>query len=259
MDGWIQKKVLITVKTYPTPAWKGGEVSCIAGITDDNKWIRLFPVPFRRLEDQQKFKKYQWIEANIKKASSDTRQESYRVDIDSIKVLSETISTADYWQARKQIVLPLLTHSMCELQAKRDSQGFPTLGIIRPKTIDSLIIEPTDAEWSSQELARLNQLSLIDDVNNLRQLEKIPYIFKYKYFCEDDNCSGHNMQCSDWEISAAYRSFTKRYGNNWEIKFHEKFEYDMLNKRDIHFYVGTIHGHPNRWIITGLFYPIKCN
>jgi hypothetical protein len=31
----------------------------------------------------------------------------------------------------------------------------------------------------------------------------------------------------------------------------------MLNKNDTHFFVGTIHGHPQTWIIIGLFYPPK--
>ena len=32
-----RRKVLIVVKTYPTPARKGGEVSCTAAITEDGK------------------------------------------------------------------------------------------------------------------------------------------------------------------------------------------------------------------------------
>jgi hypothetical protein len=29
----------------------------------------------------------------------------------------------------------------------------------------------------------------------------------------------------------------------------------MINKNDTHFYVGTVHQHPDAWIIIGLFYP----
>jgi len=31
----------------------------------------------------------------------------------------------------------------------------------------------------------------------------------------------------------------------------------MINKYDTHFYVGTVHQHPDSWIIVGLFYPPK--
>ena len=85
MAVYQKKKVLITVKTYPLPSRKAIEVSCTAGVTEDSKWIRLFPLPFRRLEYERQFKKYQWIEANVTKALSDPRSESYKVDLDTIR------------------------------------------------------------------------------------------------------------------------------------------------------------------------------
>jgi hypothetical protein len=76
------KKILITVKTYPTPSRKSIEASCTAGITENGEWIRLFPLPFRYLEYGKQFSKYQWIEARVTKAS-DPRPESFKIDIES--------------------------------------------------------------------------------------------------------------------------------------------------------------------------------
>lgn len=70
---YSKKKVLITVRTYPVPARKGVEVSCTAGIADDGNWIRLFPLPYRLMADDKKFKKYEWIEVPLKKARNDIR------------------------------------------------------------------------------------------------------------------------------------------------------------------------------------------
>jgi hypothetical protein len=47
----------------------------------------------------------------------------------------------------------------------------------------------------------------------------------------------------------------REYGKNWEAAFRNRFENEMISKNDTHFYVGTIHRHPNNWIIVGLFYP----
>lgn len=85
MNGWQRRRVLITVRTYPNPAWKGIEVSCTAGVTDDGQWIRLFPVPYRYLDKESKFRKYDWIEAEVTK-HSDSRPESYRLNYDSIQM-----------------------------------------------------------------------------------------------------------------------------------------------------------------------------
>jgi len=59
----------------------------------------------------------------------------------------------------------------------------------------------------------------------------------------------------DWEMLQAYRSWKLEYGDKWEEGFRQRFETEMIEHRDTHFYVGTIHQHPGSWIIVGLFYP----
>lgn len=44
-----RERVLITVKTYPTLSRKYGETVCTAGVREDGSWVRIYPVPFRRL------------------------------------------------------------------------------------------------------------------------------------------------------------------------------------------------------------------
>lgn len=58
-------KILITVKTYPLLSSKHIETVCTAELREEGKWIRIYPVPFRNLDRNKRFKKYQWIEANI--------------------------------------------------------------------------------------------------------------------------------------------------------------------------------------------------
>jgi len=155
MAEWITKKVLITARTYPTPAWKGVEVSCTAGVTDTGQWIRLFPMPYRFLSSDKRFRKYQWIELSTKKAS-DPRPESYQLNIDSINILSKPLPTSNNWKARKEIIFPLKTASLCYLKAQLDKTGVPTLGIFKPKTIRGFRIERAEPNWSSKQLERLN-------------------------------------------------------------------------------------------------------
>jgi hypothetical protein len=93
----IKKRVLITVRTYPVPATKGVEVSCTAGVTDDGKWIRLFPLPYRLLEDERKFKKYQWINVNVTKAKSDSdRATDYRTVQSRVDAKAIGVTKADF-------------------------------------------------------------------------------------------------------------------------------------------------------------------
>jgi hypothetical protein len=63
------------------------------------------------------------------------------------------------------------------------------------------------------------------------------------------------MMCTDWEMGESFRRWKRKYKADWEAAFRQRYETDMITKRDTHFYVGTMHGHPNNWIIVGLFYP----
>jgi len=255
MQPYEQKKVLVTVKTYPTPASKGAEVSCSAGITGDGKWIRLFPIPFRFMGGSQQFRKYQRIEVAATKSSSDLRKESFEVDIDTLKILSNPLPTKDAWKARKEIILPLQAPSLCYLKRRRKQTG-DTLGVFKPKTIHKFVIQPDTPEWAPAEREKLLQLSVYDK-HPFKPLEKVPYRFFYRFTCDEAHCSGHKLMCVDWELGQAYRIWRRKYGAKWEWAIINRFETDMILRYDTYFFVGTVHGHPGAWIIIGLFYPPK--
>jgi hypothetical protein len=250
-----KKKALIVVRTYPVPASSGVEVSCTAAVTDDGKWLRLYPVPYRFLDQDKRFRKYQWIELDAVKAS-DPRPESYNPDIDSIKVLTDPLPTTNEWSSRKNIVFPLRAPSLCYLKRERDEHQHPTLGLFRPKVIERLRITPTEEHWTQSQLEMLSQGHLFLQPPKI-ELEKVPYVFSYVFSCDDDACTGHTMMCTDWEMGESWRRWSKDYGEDWQAKFRQRYEQEMLEKYDTHFYVGTIHQHPKNWIIIGLFYPPK--
>jgi len=89
------------------------------------------------------------------------------------------------------------------------------------------------------------------------ELEKIPFDFKYHFRCAEASCPGHRLTCFDWEMGQAYRNWRRQYGDDWQRAFRNKFENEMANKNDTHFFVGNQHQAPTAWIIVGLFYPSK--
>ena len=255
MSIYERKRILITVRTYPTPAQQGIEVSCTAGMTEEGEWIRLYPVPYRFLSEDKRFRKYQWIEASVTKAS-DYRRESYHVDIDSIEIVSDRLPTKSKWKERKELLAPLLSESLCSLEARRDKDKFPTLGFFKPQRITGFEMLPDDPTWSESELAKLRQVSFFQSAP-AKELVKIPFRFKYRFTCDEAKCTGHDMSCIDWELGESYRRWRRDYGEaEWEEKFRERYESDMMHKYDTHFFVGTLRAHPHIWIIVGLFYPL---
>lgn len=255
LNPWKRERVLITARTYPTPARQGVEVSCTGAITDAGKWIRLHPVPYRFLDLDKRFRKYQWIDVGVTK-SSDPRPESYRVDISSLKILTPPLQTTNHWQARKDVIFPLRSPSLCYLQRTRQETG-TTLGFFKPREITGFEIRPEQSpDWTSDERERLLQQGLFETEPHT-PLEKIPFKFYYRFVCDEDDCSGHRLSCVDWELGQAYRRWRMEYGERWEEKIREKFEQEMIERFDTHFFVGTIKAHPQVWIIVGLFYPLR--
>lgn len=250
---FAEKKVLIVVRTYPVPARKGVEVSCTAGITENGQWIRIFPIPYRLLDQDKRFRKYQWIKVSAKKATDD-RPESYEIRQDSIEILGDPLPSKNYWEARKDILFPHREHCLCCLKQKRDKAGFPTLGLFRPGKIKRLLIAPDVPTWTNQQRQILEQADLFTEQPKT-SLEKVPYRFQYEFRCDEKTCAGHTLICTDWEMGQSWRKWSRQYQSEWKKKFQQKYETEMIHKNDTHFFVGTLRGHPHTWIIVGLFYP----
>jgi hypothetical protein len=109
---WTKKRVLIVVRTYPTPAKSTIEASCTAAVSEDGQWIRMFPVPARLMEYDKRFKKWQWIDVSLLKAPSDSRPESYKLNPDSI-VIGQDVGSENGWHVRRNLIAPLKRPSMC--------------------------------------------------------------------------------------------------------------------------------------------------
>ncbi|NPV08074.1 MAG: hypothetical protein HPY83_08945 [Anaerolineae bacterium] len=251
---WTEEKILVLVKTYPAPSHKYIETSCIAGITAEHEWLRLYPVQFRMLD--KRFRKYQWITARIVKDPSDPRPESHKIDQDSIR-LGRQVGTRRDWAERWSLVRPLVEPSMEDL-CSRAPQGKRSLGLVRVREFQGLEIQPEECpDWTEEELAKLRreQLSLFGSHQGQPPiLEKMPYGFYYNFRCEGLGCSGHRMKVLDWEICESYRKWRREYGGDWEKHLRQKFEAE-LPRRDLHLYVGTLRRFMRSWVIVGLYYP----
>jgi hypothetical protein len=77
---WVEREALAVIKAYPNPSAKYHETVCVAAVTREEGWVRLYPVGFRSLPDDKRFKKYQRIQFRMQKHPRDRRPESYRPD-----------------------------------------------------------------------------------------------------------------------------------------------------------------------------------
>jgi len=147
-------KVLITVKTYPSLSAKYGELVCTAGFLEDGSWIRLYPIPFRKLKKDVKYTKYQWIELDIVNNDKDFRPESFRpVALDTPITLMNTIDTKGNCYKRKQIVLGKVYTDIKALIAEAHDKDICTsLAVFKPTKVTDFKVEKVSAEWDKKKL-----------------------------------------------------------------------------------------------------------
>lgn len=258
------ERILILAKTYPSPSAQHVETSCVAGINEHGAMRRLYPVPFRLIEEGQKFKKWQWIDVRVEKAHKDHRLESHKLYVDTI-TCGDVIDTKKQWDARWPWIekLPTFT-SFDELEATRIESGL-SLALMRPKQVLTLeIVEARAAEWTDEEREKLlrdemqGQLFSDTEVKKMTQkLRKVPFDFYYRYTCdtpEGEKVFKHKIV--DWEAGVLFWHCRQSHGVDWRKPFRAKLEEDLMGK-DLMFLMGNQHRFQDQWLIISLIYPPK--
>lgn len=261
------KKILITVTTYPLPSRSYDELVCTAGILEDGSWIRIYPIPLSWLNEVKKdtgFKKYTWIEIDIKKAKNeDFRPESFSPNNYNIRIL-KTLDTKNYWKERKKICLNKVYINKEKLLADSQKPKNLSLATFKPKAIKDFIIEEDDKSWKDEWVELRKQKDLFVDIDSdpEKLIPKVP--FKFYYVFEDDQGIPSKLMIEDWEIFELYKNCLKRTGSEIQAANLVKKKYfdEFTNKNDIYLFLGTtkqwhLRRAPNPFVIIGIFYPLK--
>lgn len=270
MATWERKRILIWGKTRPELSATYKEIVCTGGIFEDTKrFVRLYPLPLRFLDDSQTFRKYQWIEATVRKAISDSRPESFNVRCDNITPLNEVIPTANgNWDKRAEWVMQPgnIFPSLSALQAARE-RGEASLGLVQPSEIIDIFAEPinqVDKEEFRRKYNRIQQQKdLFEDKSKpkVKPLSPPDFRFKIEFRCADeDKTVSHKFSVLDWEVDALYFRCLNN-GSQPEEAAQEVIQQLRnrlsLAKNDVHFFLGNMKLHQHIFVIVGLWYPKK--
>lgn len=260
----MKERVLITVKTYPTISKTYRELVCTAGLREDGSWIRIYPVPFRKLDNQ--YAKYQWVDVDVINNKSDRRIESHRLlSPDSITLL-DTIDTSNDWYERKRYVLDKgdVYYDLEEI-ISLNKEGKLSLATFKPSKILDLLVEEVDREWDKEKIdtlkERAKQSDLFDDSPEFFQVaNKLPYKFSYQWL--DERGKESTMMIEDWELGALYRNCLKKHQGNEDKAIEDvrnKYLNDFAGTKDLHLFLGTTLKYDgwalNPFVIIGTFTP----
>lgn len=269
----MRMKVLITVKAYPALSKKYNETVCTAGITEEGKWIRIYPIPFRQLDYDNQFSKYEWVELDLIRNTSDFRPESFRPkDLLLKDLVSHGIveSDGDAWIERRKIVLnKVYTNLKTLIQEAKSKSICTSLAVFKPTRIVDFIYEEVEREYKKDKLDHFNskklQLSFFNneeefDITEFELVNKLPY--KFSFVFEDDEGKRSTLMIEDWETGMLYwHSLERHEGDEFKACGDVKKKYfdDFAKTKDYYFFLGTTklnhYVAPNPFVIIGDFRP----
>jgi len=260
-----KQRILVTVKTYPTLSRKYGETVCTAGVREDGTWVRIYPVPFRRLREDQQYKKYDWLEVRLVRNTADPRPETYRPfdPADLEKAVGE-MDTADAWRDRRKLLLNTarVYDRLDDLIAGAKANEI-SLAVFKPTTLLDFVWEEEERTWDPEKVREMRDATKQYDLfadntwrETFRVIDKLPYSFSYRF--EDAAGKRSELQILDWEAGALYWNCLRSTNGDEPralAKVRRKY-FDDFKTKDLHFFLGTTQQFhfvaPNPWVIVGV-------
>ena len=266
----MKEKILILVKTYPTISAKYDELVCTAGWREDGGWVRIYPVPFRKLEWGERYKKFQWINVDLRKSTDDPRPESFR-PVSDIEPL-ELVGTENQWARRRKILSSIPVYddmqALIEDARRTDRADRVSLAMFKPGKIIDFSWKETDPEWPPDKIHMLTQRAkqiplfgqgMDEFVREFKLVDKLPYKFFYRF--ADKTGRESRMMITDWEIGMLFWNCKRDANDSEKIaleKVRQKYE-DELPAKDLHLILGTTREFDswasNPFIIIGVHHP----
>ena len=263
MDSRYQEiEVLITVKTSPEPSKQYYDTVCVAGIRIDNghyDWVRLYPIRFRHLDEDDQFRKYEVLRLQVRPPHGDSRKESCSPE--QTKIIR--VRSLPAWIDRAKIMDQVPRTTTCQLHAAALADiNAPSLGMVDVAELGTLQFEKHPG-WTPEQQKKLEAAYFLPDTDLFGQKPHTPprlkapkLKVKCPYRCTSPDCPGHVAQLLDWELTALQARFTTDEEAKKAIisKFH-----DIPGGPDrmLSFYVGNFFDVRKRAIfsILGMYYP----
>jgi len=232
---------VILIKAAPQISQRHGETVCCAGVSLDSKWLRLYPVSFRNLDDAQKFGRWDRIHFKWRTPNDDQRIESRRIDQDSISITG-TLKPSE----RERFLSGLITTSL-----KKEREKDRSLALLKAHDLQFRIEKRTLSEITADE-SRFSALRAQQDLFNTKSFipyTPCPYRFKYRYTTDDGEREG---TCQDWEMEATYYKWNRDYGETAALERMRQVFGIEYPQRGMLLAMGTHSQHPDTWLINGV-------
>ncbi len=164
--------------------------------------MRLYPIPLRYLEKEQKYKQWSWAEFEVQKSPSDRRKESYIVRQDTIRVLGQIESEAERFDLLSKGIVQ--DRETLDVLKKNDRTSIGLVEI----DVEDFTAESRRKEWE-KEKPHIKQSHLYVAK---KPLEQAAMEIQIHFRCKNNAaCKVHHCSLIGWEYTEALRKFVSKY------------------------------------------------
>lgn len=255
---WTHERILIWGKTYPELSVRHTETVCTAGVREDGRPIRLYPVGFRYLEPAQQYGLYDVISVRVKRNLGDPRPESHKIDVQSLAIVGHLEPDSQHWAARREWIDRTAGYwhfNSVAPMLDRQRHGYHSIGLVRVGAVDRCYLAPRSAgdraRFEAKAAAHQAQSDLF--ARNARKLDFIPNEIRLVWRCAErcSQCaqSPHDMSVLDWGLI----QLARREG--WEMALDRLKRLADPASHDFKLFLGNFFTHQSTFGIIGLWYP----
>lgn len=229
----MKEEMLVLAKAKTEVSTKYGCSICVAGITKEGEFRRIYPVPHSSFLSNP-FSKRDWIEYEIRDAdNTDGRKESRKIYHESIQKIRKESSETIYSLLKKH------SKPLEDLRSKY-REDKTSLGIVKVK-------ELLDFNISTKRN---------DKYKSDMPIEPIDIKGHYHWKCTNPECREHHTTILDSEFMGLYLSLKQANLDSTQVhlKLYDKF-FDWMKTREVFFLLGNHYIHRQSWMIISIFYP----
>jgi hypothetical protein len=240
-------EILVNCKTYPAVSEKYIETVCTGGIDRRGSFVRLYPVPFRFLDGQEQYDRWDIIRVKVYRDTKDKRPESWHLQVGSpIQVIGKAATDRLRWDWMRKGVFA----STEEMEREGRTNGLVEI------VPHELYWEREAKAWSPRQKAVLTQGRLFHDERTMQSLaERIPWQFKLR-LTEKQTGRDFDQKVLAWSFYQGFRRNLRETGSETAAleRVRDNVYHSILSPNRTVFAIFGTHSRFRHWMISALYH-----
>lgn len=240
-------ELMVNCKTYPAVSTKYVETVCTGGVRATGEFVRLYPVPFRFLDTEEQYDRWDVIRVRAYRDTKDPRPESWHfIPGTQIEKLRRITTDKRRWDWMKKTV-----HDSAEAM---EAKGV-TNGCVEVEPIE-FYWKPDSKEWTPNQLSVIQQGDLFATKEQMQGLaDRVPWQFRLK-FREKVTGRVDDGKVLAWSYYQGFRRARSECLSDAEAleKIAEKVKQSIFNPERTVFAIFGTHSRFGHWMISSLYH-----